>query len=136
MYNSFFCRKRAKFPGIDGPVNIPYGTVLDCQDGFLIHKCKKVCAAESQRSLDHFCQNDDRMGEQRGKLVAGITELLERKDAAHQDRWNRIWADKRCRKFKRPEQDDFWLWSFEFYNAPVEDLQYIADLARAGKEGK
>ena len=136
MYKTFICRKRAKFPGIDGPVNIPHGTVLACQDGFLMLKSKRVCAVTSQHSVDHFCQNDDGMGELRGKLVAEILRNLTRRDATYQNRWDRIWNDSVSRKYKRPEQDDYWLWSFVFYNAPVQDLQHIADLVRVGKEGK
>lgn len=34
QYKNYLCRKRARFDGISGQVNIPYGTALICQDGF------------------------------------------------------------------------------------------------------
>ena len=37
-HERFIARRRARFDGIDGKVNIPYGTALTCQDGFLMHK--------------------------------------------------------------------------------------------------
>ena len=33
-HERFIARRRARFDGIDGKVNIPYGTALTCQDGF------------------------------------------------------------------------------------------------------
>ena len=36
-HERFIARRRARFDGIDGKVNIPYGTALTCQDGFLMH---------------------------------------------------------------------------------------------------
>lgn len=41
-HERFIARRRARFDGIDGKVNIPYGTALTCQDGFLMHKTS-VC---------------------------------------------------------------------------------------------
>ena len=38
-HERFISRRRARFDGIDGKVNIPYGTALTCQDGFLIYPC-------------------------------------------------------------------------------------------------
>ncbi len=35
-HERFIARRRARFDGIDGKVNIPYGTALTCQDGFLM----------------------------------------------------------------------------------------------------
>ena len=35
-YKIYICRKRAKFKAICGQVNIRYGTILNCQGGFLI----------------------------------------------------------------------------------------------------
>ena len=35
-YKTYVCRKRARFKAICGQVNIPYGTTLNGQGGFLI----------------------------------------------------------------------------------------------------
>lgn len=42
-HERFIARRRARFDGIDGKVNIPYGTALTCQDGFLMHTKTSAC---------------------------------------------------------------------------------------------
>ena len=103
-YKTYITRKRAKFNAICGPVNIPYGTALENQGGFLMHQ---------------------------GQQVSRIITRLNRRDQHYQDRWNKIWADSLSQKYKRPEHEDHWIWNFDFYNAPVEDLRHIAALIGA-----
>ena len=127
-------RRRARFMGCDKQrVNIPYGSVLETQGGFLMWKGQRTCVDTSQDAYDYFSQDDDGKGLERGKLVAAILVRLqpenERDDC--QPRWNKIWSDKLCQKYKRPEHEDYWIWNFDFYNAPVEDLRYIAALIGA-----
>ena len=71
-HKRYIARRRARFDGIDGKVNIPYGTVLSNQGGFLIHQNKRVCTVSSQNALDYFVQDDDGAGDLRGKLVDSI----------------------------------------------------------------
>lgn len=131
QYKNYLCRKRARFEGISGQVNIPYGTALICQDGFLMHQNKQLCGITSQNAYDFFSQNDDGMGRERGNLVGRILSKLQKRDAGYQARWNKVWEDSRCQKYKRPEHEDHWIWNFDFYNGPVEDLRYIAALIGA-----
>lgn len=131
-HENYITRKRAKFEAICGHVNIPYGTALINQGGFLMWNGKQICGITSQNAFDFFSQNDDGRGRERGDLVSAILIQLERRDKNHQSRWNKIWADPLCQKYKRPEHEDHWLWNYAFYNAPVEDLQYIFDLIRKG----
>ena len=106
-HERFIARRRARFDGIDGKVNIPYGTALTCQDGFLMHKNQRVCA-----------------------VVGNIQRSLERRDADYQTRWNRVWASALCQKYRRPESEDYWLWARAFFDAPIFDLQAIAALVQ------
>ena len=131
QYKNYLCRKRARFDGISGQVNIPYGTALICQDGFLMHQNKPLCGITSQNAYDFFSQNDDGMGRERGDLVGRILSKLQKRDAWYQARWNKVWEDSRCQKYKRPEHEDHWIWNFDFYNGPVEDLRHIAGLIGA-----
>lgn len=131
-HENYITRKRAKFEAICGHVNIPYGTALINQGGFLMWNGKQICGITSQNAFDFFSQNDDGRGRERGDLVSAILIQSERRDKNHQSRWNKIWADPLCQKYKRPEHEDHWLWNYAFYNAPVEDLQYIFDLIRKG----
>lgn len=131
QYKNYLCRKRARFDGISGQVNIPYGTALICQDGFLMHQNKPLCGITSQNAYDFFSQNDDGMGRERGDLVGRILSKLQKRDSGYQARWNKVWEDARCQKYKRPEHEDHWIWNFDFYNGPVEDLCHIAGLIGA-----
>ena len=131
QYKNYLCRKRARFDGISGQVKIPYGTALICQDGFLMHQNKPLCGITSQNAYDFFSQNDDGMGLERGDLVGRILSKLQKRDAGYQARWNKVWGDSRCQKYKRPEHEDHWIWNFDFYNGPVEDLRYFAALIGA-----
>lgn len=131
QYKNYLCRKRARFDGISGQVNIPYGTALICQDGFLMHQNKPLCGINSQNAYDFFSQNDDGMGRERGDLVGRILSKLQKRDSGYQARWNKVWEDARCQKYKRPEHEDHWIWNFDFYNGPVEDLRHIAGLIGA-----
>ena len=72
-HERFIARRRARFDGIDGKVNIPYGTALTCQDGFLMHKNQRVCAVGSQNGMDCFVQDDDGNGTLRRTTTALVT---------------------------------------------------------------
>lgn len=129
-HERFIARRRARFDGIDGRMNIPYGADLICQDGFLFYNGRCVCAAEGQNGMDYFVQDDDGAGRLRGELIGSIRQKLECKDADHQTRWDRVWASALCQKYRRPESDDYWLWARAFFDAPILDLQAIATLVR------
>lgn len=135
----YVARRRAKFKGCNGQqVNIPYGSILEAQDGFLLWKGQPLCVDTSQNAHDFFSQNDDDQGQERGALVAAILSRLEvppgageKRRTEIQDRWNKVWGDALCQKYKRAEHEDFWIWSHDFYNAPVADLRHIAALVGA-----
>ena len=129
-HKRYIARRRARFDGIDGKVNIPYGTVLSNQGGFLIHQNKRVCTMSSQNALDHFVQDDDGSGDLRGKLVDSIQRCLERRDAAYQTRWDKVWASTLCQQYRRLDLEYYWLWAAAFYDAPLCDLMAIAALVQ------
>lgn len=107
---------------------ITHTKIITCDNG-------SIAFVTSQDAFDYFSQNDDSQGKLRGKLVKSIIKQLARKsdfaDSPNditQKRWNRIWKNSLCQKYKRADIDDHWLWNYEFYNAPISDLQYIAKL--------
>lgn len=125
----YIARKRARFLSIlENHVNIPWGAVLEEQDGLLFWRGEAVCTTTSQDAYDFFSRDDDGQGEVRGRLVGAIMARLERRDRGYQARWDKMWEDSRCQKYRRPEHKDWWLWNHAFFNAPVEDLQHIAGL--------
>ena len=112
------------------------GCCHKCPD---FHTCPDSCqenpnacgSATSQNAYDFFTQNDDGMGQERGELLNRIIPKLEKRDAGYQARWGKIWEEALCQKYKRPDQEEHWIWNFDFYNGPVEDLRYIAALIGA-----
>ena len=77
----------------------------------------------------NYCSiNEDNNGIRRGELTNKINTIVRRKDSQYQDRWDCIWEDSLCQKYKRPGHQDHWLWNHEFYNADINDLEYILNL--------
>lgn len=148
MYKRYIVRQRAKFQSVfEGPVNLPWGTVVDARlikvsddpeperwESFLFLGSKLLCAASSQTAKDFFVQDDDGQGETRGRLVTAILARLGPQKAhqgASSTGWEKVWADRVCTAYKRPEPEEHWIWTDNFYNAPIHDLQHIADLVGA-----
>lgn len=123
--NRYIVRRRARFLGIGGrQVNLPYGTVLSADAGFILYDGTPLCAETSKNAHDYFSQDNDGHGAERGALVATILKRLN----GRQDRWDRVWEDSVCQQYRRPEHPDHWLWSHAFYTAPIADLEHIAEV--------
>ena len=135
----YVTRRRARFSSVfEGPVNLPWGTQVECRnvDGepYLFMGDKLLCAAGSQITKEFFVQNDDGQGVQRGQLLNAILARLAPQKAhqgASSARWEKVWADRICKAYKRPEPEEHWIWTDNFYNAPIHDLQHIAGLVGA-----
>ena len=124
----YIVRRRARFLSICGPVNLPYGTEVSSDGAFLTVNGEKLCSITSQNAYDFFSRNDDGHGLERGKLVEEITSRMEKRDAKHQARWDALWADEGANKLRRTDHEDYWLWSYAFYNADVNELRRIRRL--------
>ena len=121
----YIVRRRARFLSICGPVNLPYGTEVSSDGAFLTVNGEKLCSITSQNAYDFFSRNDDGHGLERGKLVKDIRRTLERRDAKHQARWDKLWADAGANRLRRADHKDFWVWNHNFYNADVNELRRI-----------
>lgn len=129
MNNSYVVKKRFHVKSMENQtLNLPYGTICDSKENIISYNNRPICFTTSQIAYDYFSRNDDDKGLERGKLVNKILSTLSnKKDGKYQDRWDKLWEDECCHKFRRKEHGDHWLWSFDFYNAEIEDLQYILD---------
>ena len=122
----YIVTRRFRCNAICGPVNLPYGTTCEEHDGILVlEDGRKLCANTSQNAYDYFSRDDDGMGLERGKLVQDIQRTLERLDAKHQARWDKLWADAGANRLRRSDHDDFWVWNHNFYNADVNELRRV-----------
>ncbi len=124
----YITTNRFKKKSISGDVNIPYGTELMEKDKILYLEEKPICSIYSQNAYDYFSINDDNNGLERGKLIKQIINKLSKKDKNYQKRWDKIWDDKICQKYKKDIESNYWLWNFYFYNAEIESLRYILNL--------
>ena len=133
QYSRYIARKRARFSAFGVPVNIPWGTPLEVRDRFMYFGEQPLCTVTSDIAYAYFTQDDDGRGLERGKLLEAILARLRPKNEWDdcQPRWNRILDDSLCQKYRRPEHEDYWIWNYDFFNAPVEDLRHIANLIGA-----
>lgn len=121
----YVCFRRFKGNAICGEVNIPKASLLYIDNDYLIYNADVICTNSSQNCYEYFSRNDDGNGIKRGELTQKIIKKLAKRDSKYQERWDKIWSDMSLLKFKRKEFDDYWLWNHEFYNASINDLEYI-----------
>lgn len=119
---------RFKTKAICGEVNIPATSEIKLMDNVLYWNDKPICLSTSENAHHFFARNDDGEGRERGYLTREIKSILQKKDNGYQARWDKVWEDDRCQKYKRHEHKDHWLWNHKFYNADIEDLKYIYQL--------
>lgn len=124
----YIIHKRFKDKAICGNVNIPAMTVCECDGAIIKYNGSPICAATSENAHMYFALDDDGQGMLRGGLTCAIQKKLSKRDNEHQERWDKVWEDPICKKYKRTEHADHWLWNHNFYNANIWDLQHIARL--------
>lgn len=127
----YIIHKRFKNKAICGYVNLPATTECDCIENVIIYESKPICYTTSDNAHEYFAINTDGMGMERGKLIQAIRKELTKKDDNYQDRWDKVWTDSICQKYRRKDYDDYWLWNHEFFQADIQTLRYIAKLINA-----
>lgn len=124
---------RFKGVAICGDVNIAALTEVDERGDIIFLNDKPVCFTRSENAHKHFARNDDRNGMERGWLTSTIIKTLKVHDDEYQERWNKVWNDNLCQKYKHPLHNDHWIWNHRFYNASLEDLKHIYSLIKKEK---
>ena len=124
----YIVHRRFKDKAICGDVNLPATTVCEENNGYIFYDGKMLCAAMSENAHQFFARDDDGAGMLRGKLTQAIQKTLAKRDANYQSRWDKVWDDPVCQSYKRIEDDNFWLWNHDFFNANIDTLQHIARL--------
>lgn len=118
--------QRFKGTCLCGAANIPVMTEAIRKDGIIWVDGYPICYETSENAHQHFARNDDGNGLERGRLTREIQRRLKNR----KEKWDKVWEDPLCQKYKRKDHPDHWLWNHDFYNAPIEDLQYILHLIR------
>ena len=127
----YIVHKRLKGTAICGEVNFPAMTICECNNNIIQYEGHDICYVKSEQAHQHFAIDEDGNGLERGHLTQAIMKRLARRDDYYQDRWDKIWADEVCQKYKREEYEDYWLWNHDFFNADIDDLRYIAQMIGA-----
>lgn len=128
-HTHYMVRKRCKINGIDGPVNLPYATLVEAVDNTIMYRGKRICFVTSDNGCKYFSHNDDGMAAIRGAYVQSILDALaQSKKTKENASWKKVCNDSKCLEYRKPAQDDFFLWDWTFYQAPIEDLEYINNL--------
>ena len=126
----YITHRRFKQNAICGHVNIPAMSICESLGNIIFYNNKPICAIASENAFQYFAINEDNNGMMRGKLTQNIQNILSKNDDKHQERWDKIWSDNICHKYKRKEHN-CWIWNFDFFNADIQDLEYIAKLIGA-----
>lgn len=138
-YQSYVVSRRYKGNGLTSKqMNLPYGSVCRVvEDGghyIIVCRDRRVCYVDSDTAYQYFAQNDDGQGLERGDLTRKILNrlaFLHGHTQMKNEIWNKIWDDSICLKYKRNDSEDYWLWNYDFYQASIDDLKYIANLVGA-----
>ena len=116
-------------------LNIPYGTEVEEIDGTLYYNNQRICGDHSAVMREYFARNDDGLGLKRGKVAHAIIDaMLMREGESKEDwqkRWDILWNDPCCNKYRKDFSESTFLWGIEFFNATLIDLYHIAALAGA-----
>lgn len=126
----YIVHTRFKAKAICGEVNLPALTEVELKDNMLYWQDKPLCVITSENAHTYFARNDDGQGMERGRLTQAITKTLENNDDKYQERWDKVWEDTICQKYKRTEYADYWLWNHAFFNADIADLEHIYNLIK------
>lgn len=119
---------------ICGSVNLPAMTVCECEGGLITHNNAAICYATSENAHQFFAIDEDGMGMERGKLTQNIQKTLANRDDRYQKRWDKVWEDSVCERYRRKDYEDFWLWNHDFFNADIDVLRHIAKLVGAKED--
>lgn len=121
----YLVTRRFKTKAICGEVNLAYGTECFSQGNVIYRQDRQpLCLITSENAHMYFTVNDDGLAKERRQLIEDIAKLLS-DEKRMEKRWDVVWNDLTCRKYKRKELADFWLWNHDFYGASLDDLQYI-----------
>lgn len=124
----YLVTRRFKTKAICGEVNLAYGTECFSQGNVIYRQDKQpLCLITSENAHMYFTVNDDGLAKERRQFIEDIAKLLS-DEKRMEKRWDVVWNDLTCRKYKRKELADFWLWNHDFYGASLDDLQYIKKL--------
>ena len=106
----YIVKKRMREAGISGHVNLPYGTEVEAVDGLYSSTSgRRVRATTNKPNRTTLAFAGRRRRGGAGALTLAITSRLEKRDQGYQDRWDLVWEDATCQKYRRADHEDHFL---------------------------
>lgn len=98
---TYIIHDRFKGEALCGPVNLKATSLCWMVDGIIYYEGRPLCYTTSENAYEHIARDDDGCGMQRGQLTTAIKRRLAKRDDRYQERWDRVWADPMCQRFRR-----------------------------------
>lgn len=133
-YDKYITKKRMKTLGICGHVNIPWGTVLDVHDDFILHQGNRLCAVTSANAKKYFWGYDAANPEKEIARQKIVFNLL---NSAPMDNGNEL-SDplNPWRRFGELQQmingNWLWVWNESIKDLPQEIASHLLSCAEKG----
>ena len=136
--------KQFKKRAICGDVNLIKGTTLNETNGIIYHNEDQICFKTSQNAFDYFARNDDGKGKERFALTSKILDKIkdlvietneamfaktddDTEPAPVEDKVSKAYSTIR-ESYPRFLKGDLDIFSVEFYNAEIADLEKVQEL--------
>ena len=110
----YITHKRLKGNGIDGAFNLPFGTLVNENQGILYHNDRQICFAPSENGWEHFHPNTSD-GEHRHRMLTALYRWYG-KNGCGDDFTDEKW----------PTQQNGY-WKNRLRTAPTERLEKICE---------
>lgn len=111
-------------------LTISKGSKIKSRDGIIIYKNQAICTVTSEVCHNHFYENDDGHGIQRGNLIKKIKEqmyyTISLKSLSREKQWQRVCNSELVQKLRQNKDDDnIWIWKEELFSESIEHLKSI-----------
>lgn len=118
---------------ISGHVRIPVGSSLEATGRIIQYHGNPICTKISSIAHQHLVRDNDGQGAHRGELILQIKHNLDPNNVSskrkYDKRWKLVTNDEICQSYRKSGHEDVWVWDHKFYEAPIADLEHIANLA-------
>lgn len=132
-YGQYIVKKRMRIEGINGRVNIPWGTVLPVSGDFIMHQGRALCATGSENRKAYFWGYDPENPQaeiRRQETAAALLAVSPKGDADTLASPFNPW-----RKYGHLEETpvgSVWIWDAAVEDMPQAQLDRLLECARRG----
>lgn len=108
-------------------INLKKGSKAYLHDDNILYdpKGQKLHHLTSHLGHKYFVRNDDHQGWVRHKLHQDIIKLCSEHNKPGDTWGDRLWQTPQMQIYRRPENDDRWLWNQRWYDAKIDELEWI-----------